>query len=161
MRFGVIVGRFQVPTLHPGHQQLFTYTLSQCDQVLCLIGSSVKPDIRNILSYDIRKSMIEEEIDSDKLTICNLVDVGDIDKWSTLVDDIIADKCDMSKDDVKLYGSRDSWLSTYCGRFTDKIEVPEIEAVSGTKIRDEIYSSVMSSADFRKGVIYGFLQAIS
>lgn len=52
---GVVIGRFQTPTLTPGHQQLIQSAIAQSDELLVLIGSAQTQNTkRNPLPADYR-----------------------------------------------------------------------------------------------------------
>jgi len=93
LKLAVIVGRFQVPSLHAGHQNLFLMALESYDKVLVILGSSEVPDSRNIIPYAVRKDMIENlshfESYKQKFIFDEIFDVlGDDIKWSENLDAI-------------------------------------------------------------------------
>jgi bifunctional NMN adenylyltransferase/nudix hydrolase len=76
---------------------------------------------------------------------------GDDVKWSKNLDKLIGEHL-LPMQTVTLYGSRDSFLRSYHGKFT----VCELEAttfVSGTEVRRRVCNNYPPTADYRAGVI--------
>lgn len=146
MRTGAIVARFQVPALHKGHIHLIDTVLEKCDKLIVILGTKSIPDERNILSFRIRSEMLFELYPY--LTIHEIRDHREDDEWSAHLD-LLLDQYE----NVTLYGSRDSFIKFYVGRYSYQ-SIPELANLSGTQERESMI--IDNNVDFRKGVIHGF-----
>lgn len=124
---GIIIGRFQVPYLHPGHLHLIATALRECDKVKILLGCQRDIDERNPYNIGERIRMIRKIFP--QVEIDTLWDQETDDTWSDIIDYILA-----SESDPVLYHSRDSFKDHYNGRFPLR-EVEQIPGFSGTKLR--------------------------
>lgn len=148
---GVIIGRFQVDELHSGHHKLIVDVLSRHRKVLVLLGQSPVPHTQcNPLDFEARKQMLMRSYP--ELTVLPVRDVHDDDRWSRAVDRKVTDWLSPTQTAL-LYGSRDSFIANYTGRF-NTFELPDAHAKSGTEIRAEVGRAVRDSADWRAGVIW-------
>jgi bifunctional NMN adenylyltransferase/nudix hydrolase len=148
---GVLVGRFQVDELHPGHKKLIQSVVDKHSQVIIFLGlSPLKVTRNNPLDYVSRKKMINEEFP--EVTVLYIKDVADDVLWSKRLDEMIRDHVSPTVD-VTLYGSRESFIDYYHGKFKTS-EVEQEVFVSGTEIRNHIGVDTKGSKDFRSGVIY-------
>lgn len=148
---GVIIGRFQVADLHTGHRQLIDTVMSRHRKVVILLGiAPLANSINNPLDFESRKQMLLAAYPS--LTILYIKDVNNDDLWSRRVDAIIRDVLSPTQIAL-LYGSRDSFIKHYSGRY-DTYELPTEHTQSGTAIRQEIGREAKNSADWRAGVIW-------
>jgi bifunctional NMN adenylyltransferase/nudix hydrolase len=149
-KIGVFVGRFQVDELSTGHKYLIDTILSENDDIIIGLGVSVtKIERTNPLSYDIRKFMIQEQYPN--AIIIPIKDVGHVGYWNKILDATLEP---YSKDaTITIYGSRDSMLNGYDGKYNKK-EIISIVSASGTEIRTNIAKNIENSRDFRKGIIY-------
>lgn len=148
---GVIIGRFQVDELHSGHHKLLVDVLSRHRKVLVLLGKAPVPHTQNNpLDYESRMKMLIRAYP--ELTILPIRDVHDDTRWSKLVDSAVSDWLS-PRESVLLYGSRDSFIGSYNGRYTT-FELPNAHAKSGTEVRAEVGRAVRDSADWRAGVIW-------
>lgn len=149
---GVIIGRFQIHELHTEHIKMIDEVLKRHDKVILFLG--VSPTLstqRNSLDFLSRKVMFEETYANSISAILPLNDKKSDDVWSKQVDTKIREVFSLGS--VVLYGSKDSFIPHYKGRF-DVIElVPEV-MVSATDIRKEVSKKVERSKEFRAGVIY-------
>lgn len=149
-RLGVIIGRFQVPELHTGHRYLINYARGHSDDLLILLGTSEAfPTLRNPLPYPIREVLIRESYP--EAIIGPIPDHPSDEKWSKNLDTIITSR--FPDHQVTLYGSRDSFIPHYSGRFPCVI-APQITAPSGTDVRRGNQLRRKMNRDFRNGVIY-------
>lgn len=149
---GVIVGRFQVHELHKGHQSLIEQVLDNHKKTIIFLG--VPRTIgtpRNPLDFVSRKLMIEE-LYPQVSAILPITDQNSDTLWSKHIDEKITEV--FPKGSVLLYGSRDSFVPHYCGKF-DTHELEPTSYFSGTEIRKHIANDIKSSHLFRAGVIYG------
>src|SRR4051812_25187204 len=99
----VIIGRFQVPYLHPGHLHLIASSLRECDQTVILLGSKMQIDERNSYGVMYRAQMIKKIFPH--IDIWTLWDKdGNDQEWSDDIDDYVK----IYKNPI-LYYSRDSF----------------------------------------------------
>jgi bifunctional NMN adenylyltransferase/nudix hydrolase len=113
INYGVIVGRFQVNSLHAGHLELFRQVSEKHDRVIVFIGvPRTVPTKRNPLDFETRKKMIQA--DYPDFVILPLRDEKHDNYWSNRLDDSIASVTQFTGD-VTLYGGRDSFVPHYYG----------------------------------------------
>ncbi len=151
--YGVIVGRFQVNDLHDGHMELFRQVRSRHKTVVVFIG--VHPaglTVDHPLDYPTRKAMIQAKFP--EFIVLPLRDTADDPSWSAQLDYALSSVADFG--DITLYGGRDSFVPHYTGRYkpVELTLMPEIAAIKGTDIRNNISNRVIDSPDFRAGMIY-------
>ncbi len=149
---GVIIGRFQVHELHAAHLDLIQHVCEQHDKVLILLGVSPLPTSHtNPLDFEARKQMILADFPN--VTVLYVKDQPLDDLWSTRVDEMVSDFAAVGQTAI-LYGSRDSFIAHYSGRFPTRELVPE-SILSGTEVRKQIARSMTrGTPDFRAGVIW-------
>lgn len=149
---GVIVGRFQVHQLHEAHLDLIQHVCEQHEKVLILLGVSPLPSsVSNPLDFEARKQMLLDRFPN--VSVLYVKDQGSDDVWSRKVDEIIND-FGVPGQSAVLYGSRDSFIAHYTGRFATRELLPE-RILSGTEVRRQIARSrTRATADFRAGVIW-------
>jgi bifunctional NMN adenylyltransferase/nudix hydrolase len=150
---GIIVGRFQVDQLHPGQIELINYVRSRHNHVIIFLGQSPVPNLRKSpLSIQAREKMIKDLYPD--IMVSYIHDVRDDAQWSKILDAKISE-LGFPGQSVLLYGSRDSFVSYYTGRFpTQVLEGSQEKQWSGTEVRDRIRTTILPTADFRAGVIY-------
>jgi len=147
---GVIVGRFQVNELHPGHYELINGVAANHKRVVVFLGVSPTLVTRNNpLDFVTRKEMLLQAFPN--VTVLSIPDMPSDAEWSRELDKRIREACPMGS--VVLYGSRDSFIKYYSGHF-ETIELPAHQNTSGTQIRLGISQEVKASPDFRAGVIF-------
>lgn len=144
---GVVIGRFQVPELHVGHRHLIDYVSARHDRVLILIGyNDVRYMPRNELSISIRIVMVQQAYSH--ATVLPLSDSKiSNEHWSNVVDAIITS---VTTGEAMLYGSRDSFIPKYSGRYPTH-EVPEVSDISGTNIREALTPASIQTSEQRHG----------
>lgn len=149
---GVIIGRFQTPTLTDGHIDLVNYVIGRHKKVIILVGSTpgVMVTRRNPLDFFTRKLMIEETYNN--VTVLPLNDMPSDKDWSTSVDERIIETCG-DHDSVVLYGSRDAFIPYYSGKYPT-VELEPSYNVSATEARSLASNDVRAHAEFRRGVVY-------
>ena len=132
---GLLIGRFQ--PFHLGHLDAVLFALSRVENLWIGIGSSNKHnEKRNPFTADERREMIVSSIKPsiiDRTSIFNIPDVGDHEKWTFEIDQIVP------KYDVVF--SNDEFTKTlFEKRKIDVIPVvlKDREKFSGTNIRDLI-----------------------
>lgn len=149
---GVIIGRFQLHELHEAHRAMIEYVIQRHEKVLLFLGITDAIGTRkDPLDFLTRKLMIESIYGSD-LVIMPLKDQISNELWSEKLDEKIREVFPLGS--VLLYGSRDSFIPFYSGKF-ECIELEPEKYVNATDIRKMCSERVISSPDFRAGVIYG------
>jgi len=150
-KIGVVIGRFQVDELHSGHRNLINYVNKNNDELIIFIGvSPLKCTYNNPLDFSTVKKMLNEVYP--EATIMHIKDESSDKSWSRKLDKVLKENTN-SGDNICLYGSRDSFISHYYGKYkTERFE--QTVHISGTSRRKEIANSVVNNADFRKGIIW-------
>jgi bifunctional NMN adenylyltransferase/nudix hydrolase len=147
---GVIMARFQVAELHEGHKQLIDTVLHYHDKVIIFLGVNKKTnDKKNPLDFANRRAMINELYPN--VVILPQPDVNDDNIWSKRLDNQIS--LPFGEVSAVIYGSRDSFIPHYKGKYKVIEVLPKIPA-NGTALRNAIAKSIIPSVDFRKGIIY-------
>ena len=127
---GIIIGRFQVPYLHPGHLNLIATSLRECDKTVILLGTPSPQhglDDRNPYGTPHRVRMIKQIFP--QVIIQVIHDVPSDQEWSEEVDGFAS-----LYENPILYHSRDSFKNHYVGRIPLK-EVEAVPGYSGTELR--------------------------
>lgn len=149
---GVIVGRFQVDTLHAGHKRLIESVLAEHKKVIIFLGlSPCRVTRNNPLDFESRKQMILAEYPS--VNVLYIKDNVSDQVWSKSLDRQIGDLVGPNSS-VVLYGSRESFISHYTTKHYDTIQLEQEVYTSGSEIRDGIGVAVKASPEFRAGVIW-------
>lgn len=147
---GAIICRLQVNVLHPGHKALIDLVCANHKKVILFLGVPVIENTKNnCLDFATRKIMVQN--DYPNITILPLKDQRYNDKWSKTLDDNI--KIPFGERSALLYGSRDSFIPYYSGKYKT-VELLTDSNYSGTEIRKEVSRELLSSEDFRAGVIH-------
>lgn len=147
---GVIVGRFQVNELHEAHIDLITSVVNKHDRVLLFLGNSIiRNTLNNPLDYRARRAMIAEKFPSVEIHYINdnLSDTA----WTKNLDKLIGEQL-LPMQTVTLYGSRDSFLKCYSGKF-NTCELEATTFISGTEVRRRVCNNYPPTADYRAGMI--------
>lgn len=149
---GVIIGRFQTPELHSEHIKLIQYVLDRHEKVILFLGvSTTLANKKHPMDFITRKYMIEEQFSVSKLTIMPLSDNKSDEIWSKQLDSKIKEVFPLGS--VTIYGSRDSFIPYYKG-VNKTLELQPDIFVSATDIRELASKKVISSPEFRAGIIY-------
>jgi len=147
---GVVVGRFHVAELHQGHKHLISYVSSKNRHLLVVVGTTRSlPTKRNPLPFEMRRTMIHKEFPH--AVIVPLYDHPSNKEWDSALDELVEKLFPDAS--VTMYGSRDSFLSSYNGRHK-KEEIKPIPSVSGTEYRSKTAKKIFESKAFRYGVIH-------
>jgi bifunctional NMN adenylyltransferase/nudix hydrolase len=147
---GVIVGRFQVNELHEAHVDLITSVLQKHDRVLLFLGNStIRNTLNNPLDYRARRTMIAEKFPTVEIHYIN--DNPSDTAWTKNLDKLIGEQL-LPMQSVTLYGSRDSFLKCYNGKY-NTCELEATTFISGTEIRRRVCNNYPPSADYRAGMI--------
>ena len=148
---GVIVGRFQAPFLHEGHREILDQVTKTHPRVLIFLGlSPLKCSVNNPLDFASRKAMIEATYPNVELLY--IEDVGNNELWSKNLDRQIS-KAVGPNLKVVLYGSRDSFINGYIGRYAT-IELVPSKIISASEIRRQVGIKSKSTQEFREGVVW-------
>ena len=147
---GVIVGRFQVNELHEAHVDLITSVLQKHDRVLLFLGNStIRNTLNNPLDYRARRTMIAEKFPTVEIHYIN--DNPSDTAWTKNLDKLIGEQL-LPMQTVTLYGSRDSFLKCYTGKYTT-CELEATTFISGTEVRRRVCNNYPPTADYRAGMI--------
>jgi bifunctional NMN adenylyltransferase/nudix hydrolase len=157
---GIIVARFQVAELHEAHKELIDTVLANHPKVMIFLGlSPVRGSIPDPLDYAPRKQMILETYPPNKypnLEVGYIKNHRSDEEWSKNLDTNIRNFIGPN-DSVVLYGSRDSFLARYKGKF-DTRELQATRYVSGTELRKKISEAPQNNPQFRAGAIWNTFQ---
>ena len=160
---GVVVGRFHTDDLTEGHAALFREVCDRHSKVVVLIGVHPKLTTKgNPLDYASRQRMIQAWVNKQKMGVkldasflySPIRDNAKDDNWSKNVDQTIENLVGpFSK--IVLYGSRDSFLPHYQGKFpTEHLSLQVDANVSASARREEIHNKVLTTPDERRGAIW-------
>lgn len=147
---GVVVGRFQTPYLHHGHLRVL-HEAYRRHQVLCVVLGTHGgvPNDRYPLDIEARKRMIQMIFPD--AVILSIEDMPSNEVWSEKLDEKLLKEFEDCK--ITLYGSRDSFLKYYSGKFPYRY-VNQIEHKSATEIREKECKDPLNTIEFRVGAIY-------
>tara|TARA_R100000951_G_scaffold115245_2_gene122706 strand:- start:2331 stop:3230 length:900 start_codon:yes stop_codon:yes gene_type:complete len=148
---GVIVGRFHTPTLHDGHLQLIQSVIDKHPNVAIVLGlSPLVGTKRNPLDYVARRQMIVDAFPDVEILYAKDMPCDKV--WSKKLDDTIS-TIKLPNQKVLLYGSRDSFIPFYHGKFK-VVELDSEIIYSATEERNKIGKKVKNDPAFRQGVIW-------
>ena len=149
---GVIIARFQVHKLHEAHRLLIDRVCENHKKVILFLGVSEIENTRsNPLDFATRKVMIEELYKDKNIVILPLKDQRSDKTWSDYIDSMI--QIPFGNLPAVIYGGRDSFIPYYKGKYKTA-ELTTTIFVSGTEVRREVSREIISSPDFRAGVIH-------
>lgn len=117
-KLGIIIARFQL--FDKNHLKLVEHVLGESDEVLILLGSSIKPrNPLNPFTVEEREEMIYKAVGSDKLFIDYNIDYYNDNKWLIDIQAAIAAHTE-GRDDkfsITIYGNRNPLLPDYLNKF--------------------------------------------
>jgi len=152
MKTGVIIARFQTPYLHEGHRQLIKQVSDNHNKLIILLGvSPVAGSRKNPYDYHTREKMIKK--DYPEIIVLPVSDHPSDRVWSETLDNLL--KSVFPSEHFCLYGSRDSFIPYYSGRF-ETVELPEHGDYNATELRKQYADKVFDSNDFRAGILYAY-----
>jgi bifunctional NMN adenylyltransferase/nudix hydrolase len=152
MTTGVIVARFQAPYLHDGYKALINSVKNNHNKIVIVLGiTPVRGSRRNPLDFQTRERMIKKEYPD--LMVLPLPNHPLDDQWSQNLDILLRNT--FPGDNFKLYGSRDSVIPSYSGKFPTE-QLPETGSHSSKLLRAQISDRVLDSEEFRTGIIYAY-----
>lgn len=155
MQVGVIVGRFQVPSLHSGHTHLLRTVCSSCDRVLVLLGVSPVDGrcANNPFAYHQREHVVRGWLHVakfDNVTVMPLLDQRNDKDWCHTLDTLLDTL--YPGEQVKLFHGRASgFVKCYSGHYTTQ-DVPSDVECSGREVRAGIREGF--DRDFMNGQAY-------
>lgn len=150
---GVVVARFQTPTLHDGHRYLLDYVKRYHEKLCVVLGySDIVPTARNPLDLATRKKMLHGAYPAAHILIQQ--DMPSDLLWSQTLDALLTRE--FPGQSIRLYGSRDSFIPHYVGHGALPVSevIPFPTQHSGTSLRNGEALHVRDSEDFRAGAIY-------
>lgn len=154
-RTGVIIGRFQSPILHDGHLTLINKVVSENEFLIVVLGDAPAKftNVNPIPVSNLKESIIDQlKGIGIPYVVTSQEDKREDKTWSVEIDNEINRLAEGTK--VTLYGSRDSFIPYYKGRFPTKYVDMEI-TYSSTQIRNEIKDKTKDhSYGFLSGIIY-------
>lgn len=152
MSTAVIIARFQTPYLHDGHLKLINQVAAQHSKLIILLGvSPIKGSRKSPYDYYTRERMIKKDYPG--IIVLPVSDHPSDKVWSENLDSLL--KGVFPNEKFCLYGSRDSFIPYYSGRF-ETIELPEHGDYNATELRKQYADKVFDSKDFRAGVLYAY-----
>lgn len=144
---GILVGRFQTPFLHEGHLEVINNVVANHPRVFIFIGQSpLKCTKNDPLDFNTRRAMLEEHFP--EIEVHRIDDTHDNERWSRELDRQIGLLAGPDQK-VTLYGSRDSFIKSYSGRF-ETVELKPTKYISATEIRKSIGIRSKKSRQFRE-----------
>ena len=148
---GCIVARFQTHKLTEGHIKFVDKVCENHSKVIIFLGISNVPNSKsNPLDFATRKSMIQERYPN--VVVLPQRDNRDDKVWSRNLDAQIS--MPYGELSAVLYGSRDSFIPHYHGKYPVIELITDIIA-SATDYRKKVGNEIIPSEDFRAGVIHG------
>ncbi len=152
MKTGVIIARFQTPYLHEGHRQLINQVRNSHNKLIILLGvSPITGSRKNPYDYYTREKMIKK--DYPEIIVLPVSDHPSDKVWSETLDNLL--KSVFPSEHFCLYGSRDSFIPYYSGKF-ETMELPEHGDYNATELRKQYADKVFDSNDFRAGILYAY-----
>jgi bifunctional NMN adenylyltransferase/nudix hydrolase len=146
----IIVGRFQVHELHEGHLDIIEQVRAKHKHVTIFLGVTATLTTRNNpLDFTSRKQMLLQHFP--EITVLPMPDTPLDADWSKNLDARIKEVHPNSK--IMLYGGRDSFIKSYSGHYPTMVLEQKLYR-SGTDIRHAVSLEVLSSPDFRAGMIF-------
>jgi bifunctional NMN adenylyltransferase/nudix hydrolase len=147
---GVIVARFHCHELHEAHKDLIQSVLNRHERVILFLGlSPLRNTTKNPLDFKCRKAMVEEMFPQVEIHYAD--DNRDDAVWSKNLDKQLLKWLNPAQT-VTLYGSRDSFIKRYHGKFPT-CELESEIFISATEIRKKIINNYPPTKDFRAGMI--------
>lgn len=152
MSTGVIIARFQSPYLHDGHKNLIDAVKTKHNKLVIVLGiSPVIGSRRCPFDYHTREKMLKQAY-PEILVLPNRDQPSDA-QWSSNLDQLLLGA--FPTESFVLYGSRDSFIPHYRGRFNTE-ELSRHGDFNATEIRNQYADKVIESADFRAGILYAY-----
>lgn len=146
----VIVGRFQTPFLHDGHRHLIDTAGRVCEKLLIAVGvHGGSASRQEPMDFETRAAMLRSLYP--EATVAKVNDHSSDEAWSRQLDALIEQHFPQSN--VILFGSRDSFLPHYLGKYTCR-QVEPVADICASDLRKKVEHEVIDSELFRKGIMY-------
>lgn len=152
---GVVVGRFQVHSLHEAHGLLINRA-NQHRNLMVFLASPTIHTLESPLDFATRAAMIRKQYPN--ATIVLIKDHPSDDAWSQHLDRAI--EMYYQHMPVTLYSGRDGFQTAYTGK-NRVVEIEDVKFISGTEIRSEVGEEVIDTEEFRRGIIYAYKNQFS
>jgi bifunctional NMN adenylyltransferase/nudix hydrolase len=121
-------------------------------KLIILLGvSPIMGSRKNPYDYYTREKMIKK--DYPEVIVLPISDHPSDKIWSENIDNLL--KSVFSAEQFCLFGSRDSFIPYYSGRF-ETVELPEHGDYNATELRKQYADKVFDSNDFRAGILYAY-----
>jgi bifunctional NMN adenylyltransferase/nudix hydrolase len=149
---GIIIGRFQTNRLTRMHEYIIDTVRDKHSRTIIFIGESpIVGTFKNPIPYRYRAMFMQKHYPH--LEIYPLYDNPSDIAWSNTLDSTISKLLQPNQTAI-LYGSRDSFIPHYSGKFkTVELESPN-EGISATEIREDIVMNYRNvNSDFLAGMI--------
>ena len=146
---GILIGRFQ--PLHLGHVHLIETALTQCEQLLIVIGSANRArNLKNPFSFDERKNLIAQTFPHAKLHYAAVPDFFYSETaWLEAVNSAVAEVTPPNTTPT-LFGYSKDETTYYLNEFPlwRYIELPNFKGINATEVRQDYFlSSEISRTD--------------
>lgn len=158
-KIGIIVGRFQVPTITEGHRYFIKTVTERSDKTIIFVGTTKTGLLgkRNPLPFEAVKASLMEETRGYDVEIFSIKDIGNLPFWVQQLDLQIDSLFTLNilnrdTDEITLYGSRDSMVSGYrsCnGKYNTSEIISSVPDISGTAERERIGKTYTPNFDKR------------
>lgn len=147
----IIVGRYQTFQLHAEQIRMIDEVIKRHSHTIIVLGNSLmRGTIANPLDFRARKTMIHEKFP--KVEIFYINDVPkDNTLWSNNLDKLIKENIN-SNQSVAIYGSKDTFISKYNGKFAT-FEFEASSFVSADELRRQAVSNYTPNEQYRAGVV--------
>ena len=150
MKIGVIIARFQTPSLQKGQISLIEQIASRHKQQILILGvSPLNGSRENPYDYPTRKQMIKSRFPDVK--VLSHRDHPSDAAWSEQLDQILINT--FPSDDFALYGSEDRFVPHYSGAF-ESIGLKAHHSLHSGEIKDTHDQQAVESEAFRTGMLY-------
>lgn len=148
---GVIVARYQVHKLTSEQRKMIDFVLSHHKKVIIFLGvATTQATRRNPMDFATRQAMVQKYYPT--VRVIPIKDNRSNAVWSKTLDGRISEVFPNTK--ALLYGSRDSFIPYYEGRFPTTELIGNFTEVNGTELREEVSREIRESSNFRAGVIH-------
>lgn len=144
---GVVIGRFQIASLHEGHVELLRAVSAQCRQLVVLIGvGQAAHNLRDPLPFECRAAAVYAAFP--QAFVLPIEDQQSDAYWSERVDAALA----ALGADVVIYGGRGNSLAAYSGRYAVETLAIGRDDIAGETERAQEY--IRREPLFRAGMVY-------
>jgi bifunctional NMN adenylyltransferase/nudix hydrolase len=157
---GVVIGRFQTPFIHEGHELILKEALLSYSKQIILIGVAPFRSKANPLPFSARESMLKQwfykdtglvGIDHSHVQILPLFDMPTDEQWSEQIDTIL--RCIAPFDKPTLLHSREGFGESYKGKHKVVKIDSTIPYVSASVLREQAAKAPIRSYENRMGYI--------